>query len=359
MQYAAGLADYQVKRLDSVSGGGATLRSVTPSEWINNDPFAPGNTNTIDSVVKDYSGGYKVSSGTTLYATGGGHSAAANNGIYPYDFFGTSAPYGFRTPVGQSAVADVISSSTYADGSPPSIHSYDVCAVLGGYFYRERGSRYNDGGNPLFWRKPLAGGAWQSLASNPNVSDGYTNRGSLLPDESSGKLYSFVDNYDQGFFYRPATNNWSSGNPLGFSFGPGGSYPTSCRGPGNECVVLGGTLREKIVIDFSAETIATTDLTTSGSDSILNSGGLSVVYDPTRGHYWAWGGGDGSSGWSNIYEINRSTWAVTAHALTGDAIDVVTGLIGSWARFVFMDSYRLIGLFNTTTAGACVIKLPS
>jgi hypothetical protein len=52
-------------------------------------------------------------------------------------------------------------------------------------------------------------------------------------------------------------------------------------------------------------------------------------------------------------------WTVRAHSLSGSSITRKNGMIGSWGRFVLMDSWRAIGLIASETSPVFVIKLPA
>jgi hypothetical protein len=84
-----------------------------------------------------------------------------------------------------------------------------------------------------------------------------------------------------------------------------------------------------------------------------------VVYDPHRDVYWMFGGQDGSSGWSTIYEMNADgpSWHITAHQLSGDTIEAIQQK-GSYGRFVLMNQWRAIGLLGSHASPVYVIKLP-
>jgi hypothetical protein len=92
---------------------------------------------------------------------------------------------------------------------------------------------------------------------------------------------------------------------------------------------------------------------------MLNVNAPSCFYESTRDVYWLFGGPPGSGGWSNIYEMNASTFAITAHPLTGDAITRQSGMIGSYGRFVWMPTYSALGIIASVDTPAYVIRLPS
>lgn len=358
--YVSSLTAYQVLALNTTTGGFSTPTSVTPSggaqgNWISGDPAAGA----FSRWLSTWGGGGKGTSGTKLVAHQGGHNDSANNGVYIYDFAGSSAPAGFASPLVISAVSSVQDAEVYSDGFPTSVHPYDGEAVLNGVLYRFLGSRYAGGQSAgRNWKFDLSAGTWTQLAGNGGIDPYFTNRTLTIPDETTGKILVINQGYNVGWFYRTGANTWSGGSDMGFS---PGDYPIGIRGPGNEGLIIGsGSGGGRLVTaNFTSDTASSTSVTFSGSTTILASGGLSGVYDPTTDHYWVWGG-DSSAGYTTIYDIKRGTWVVTAHALTGDSISTALGSgYYSFGRYLFMNSDRVIGLVTNISAPAYVIKLPS
>ena len=106
-----------------------------------------------------------------------------------------------------------------------------------------------------------------------------------------------------------------------------------------------------IGINWSAETVTQTARSIQAFG-----GGASLVWDPTRSCYWCFGA---AANTGTLYQIDSSSFAVTAHALTGDVpLTPEAGGSGSYGRFVFLDSWRALGSVSSRTSPAFVIKLP-
>jgi hypothetical protein len=359
--YISSLADYQARALTSSfapSNGNATMTSVTPSEWLTSDP----GTLDLNGVIAAWSGGYKATTGTKMYLHGGGHSDSANNGTYVYDFAGTTVPTGWSV-VAQSTVANVIvASQTYADGRPTAIHTYDGSVMANnGFLYRFGGSGYDGSGggfagNSAF-KFNIATSTWTHLADLPGGGPFYKQ---TFYDSASGKILITHGVSFMYLFFRTADDTYST--PHDSSIAPLSSDATGCYDPTrSRGIHIGNSNNLLYTINWSAETVTTAALSASGSTSILDTHGLSCLYDAARDSYWIFGGRYDSAGWTNIYEMNASTLAVTAHALTGDSIQVDTGnfMAGSWGRFVWLSSYRAIGVVAHANSPAYVIKLPA
>ena len=89
--YISSMSDYGIRALTGTyapTNGNETMRSVKPADWL-----------TDDNIIAPWSGGPYAISGTKLFVHGGGHGDSANNGMYVYDFSGTSAPTGWTLTI--------------------------------------------------------------------------------------------------------------------------------------------------------------------------------------------------------------------------------------------------------------------
>lgn len=356
--YIDSLGDFEVAQLDGAlapTNGKVSMESVTPSEWLNNDPSSLG----LSAVIIAWSGGAKSTGGSTLFVHGGGHSDGANNGMYAYDFAGGAKPTGWQSPLVISPLSAVLSTSkTYSDGFPTSVHTYDgvVYANHNNTIYRFRGSIYGAGD--------------QTTASFKfNVA---TKTWTRLPDVPSNGGYAAVTFYDPvsrnifvsgiqdltGYFFRTSNDTWSSAKSFnGNGAGEAAAAWDPTRGRG--LLVADSARRALFTLNFSAETVSVSSITLSGATEVLKAG-VSVVYDPGRDVYWLFGGPGTSSGWNTIYEVPAGgPWNIVAHTLSGPAIQHENGMVGSYGRFVLMDQWRAIGIVGKTDAPAYVIKLPA
>lgn len=341
--YIADMSAYQVRSLTSSyapANGTSTLAALlTAAGWSSTD------------IVRPWSGGPKSTAGTKMYVHGGGHSDSDNNGIYSFDFNGTTAPIGWA--VENAGSAGVSSDFTVGTtGQPISCHTYDGMVDMGTNIYRLGGSMYPSGGfGAQFVRFNKAAKTWTRLPNWPGGSFA----GMVLCDPVSGKLIAmdrFVS-YTTYAFYREATNDWSSLKYVSDQWLSDGSVAWDPATNTGLMVANGngyGVNAFSIGIDWGAETITQTEQDIDGMSS-----GASIVWDPTREHYWCWGG-DGQN--STIYEINPTTFAATAHTL-GTSLSPESGDHGHFGRFVFMDAWRAIGLVSDRNDPAIIIRLPS
>jgi hypothetical protein len=357
--YISSMADFQVVQLDGAlapTNGNVSMKSVTPSEWQTNDPSSGG----LSAVIIPWSGGAKATGGSSLFVHGGGHSDGANNGLYIYDFSGTTKPTGWQTPLTISPISAIlVSNATYSDGLPTSVHTYDgaVWAKHNNTVYRFKGSIYGAGNQTnASFKFNMGTKTWTRLPDYP-TNDGFA--AVTFYDPVSGNIFVAPIDGTTGHFFRTSTDTWSGQKTLG---GSGvGEVAAAWDPTRNRGLVLGEETNRRVLfsLNFSSETASGTPITLTGATEVLRRG-ISVVYDPGRDSYWLFGGASGDPGWTTIYEIPAGgPWNIVAHPLTGAQIQRVTGMIGSYGRYVFMDQWRAIGVVASTTSPAFVIKLPA
>jgi hypothetical protein len=350
------MAAFQVRQLSGAlapTNGKGTLQSVTPAEWLNSDPGTNGG-----NIVDFWSGGIGDSATNKLYVVGGGHNNSANNGIYVFDFNGTTAPTGFSLLAGsQSTIANVSSPdsqthTSYGDGKAGSRHTYDGVVYVDDKVYLIGGSHYNSGYmGPLdTWR--FQNGSWTSRGNGPQSS---VERPSTVLDPVTKKVLVWCAGNTQYSFFNTITETWSAAKSLSASYATSDvtlGYDTA-RG---RVILFGSGLNGVWTVNFSTETI--TNISTHPVTSILSAEGITPLYDTARDVFWILGGrgSSGSSGYSTLYEMNASTFAITAHPLTGDAISVSSDNWGSFKRAVLLGG--AIGFVSSFNAPAYVIKLP-
>lgn len=354
--YITSMSDYQVRSLSGAyapSNGTSSMASITPQEWLDNDP----GTGDLGAVITHWNGGAK-GVGNRLFVHGGGHNGSANNGMYTFDFSGTSAPLGWETPLVISPVSAVINTSpTYADGKPTSTHTGDslVYAHHNNHIYRCGGAMFavNGGFTSACFKYNVATETWTRLPDYPQGGQGVL----TFYDPVSGNIFFKTISSTAGYFFRTDNDTWSESKPhsSGLGFYTVGTWDsTRKRG-----AALGGGNNRVFDIDFQSETVSDSPISASGATTILDVPAISAVYDPQLDVYWMFGGDDGSPGWSTIYSMNADgpPWTVTAHKLSGDSIEVIEQW-GSYGRFILMDKWRAIGLLGSHTSSVYVIKLP-
>lgn len=356
--YIESVPEYEVRSMSgsyAPDNGNLSMASVTPGEWLTNDPSTIG----LNAVIIAWSGGAK-GTGSKLFVHGGGHSDSANNGLYIYDFSGDDHPTGWLDPLVISGLSDVrANSATYSDGKPTAVHTYDgmVNASHNNHLYRFGGSQYDNGfmTNAAF-KFNVATNEWTQIPDYPSQSGG----AKTFYDPDTGNIFVTINNSLEGFFYRTDSDTWSGRKDYGgdgFPFNSGAARDTS-RSRG---ILVGDGETSLVTINFSAETISVSSFNPTDHSEIFSRGGISAVYDSFRDVYWIFGGDTNSPGWTSIYEMSASgdPWTVIRHSLAGDTIQRASSMHGSWGRYVFMSQWRAIGLVASDTSAAYVIKLPS
>lgn len=341
--YIGSMVPFQVRSLSgsfAPSNGTSTLRSVLPPMWAGND-----------DIMRPWSGGAKSTSGSKLFVHGGGHADSSNNSLTSFDFAGDSRPTGWLLEnSGQTGVSsDFAVGST---GAPISVHTYDGMVDMGPALYRFGGSSYPSGGFTVqALRYNKAASTWTRLPDWP----GRQFAGMALADVATGKIL-LMDrwvSFNTYSFFRVGSNSWSALRSVSAQWNSDG---VSAYDPvTNTGLTIGnngyGANAFSIGINWSAETVTQTARSIQAFG-----GGASLVWDPTRSCYWCFGA---AANTGTLYQIDSSSFAVTAHALTGDVpLTPEAGGSGSYGRFVFLDSWRAIGSVSSRTSPAFVIKLP-
>lgn len=355
-EYIATMSEFEVRALSGTYAplnGNVSIDSVTPGEWLTNDPGVVG----LAGIIVAWSGGAKGVSGSKLFVHGGGHNDSANNGLYIFDFSGTNKPTGWTVP-SISTVSSVRIGGTYADGNPAAAHTYDgmVYAHHNDHVYRFAGAIWNPSGasTRVAWKYSVATNNWTMLPEQP----GQVNTVGAIYDSNSGKIAVSFGGQFQAAFFRTSDETWSSLKSTGSGFWGGdatGAYdPTRRRG-----IQVGSGESRLIDFNWAAETLSVRDLSATGETELLSIGAPSAVYDAARDSFWIFGGPSNSPGWQNIYEMNASTFEIQRWPLSGNPILAQAGSHGSYGRYVFMPEWRAIGIVASHSSPAYVIRLPA
>jgi hypothetical protein len=314
--------------------------------------------------MTSWCGGAKPITGTKMFVAGGGHTDGANNGMYQFEFAGTTRPTGWTllkiSPT--SAVVNGLRVS-YSDGLPSASHTADSTCMIGNVLYRlsEIPFNSNGGGDGLCYKFNLTTNTWTRLnATTPGSF------GSVYPSPDGTKILYIdsISNFISYYFYRVATDTFSaqksvrSGWPSSatVAYKPltstTGLYLTA--GTGSQSGAFSGT------VDWTAETLTQTAQPTVTAAAAYGYN-PSIVYDAASDSFWMWGAGQGAAS-NQLSQINASTFAVTERRLTmADGASLPTydePYNGSFGRFVLMGSYRAIGYVTRTGGPAYVMRLP-
>lgn len=365
------MSSYQVVSLASTANGFTTVNSVVPSEWsteIANVQAYSGVS--IDGpytgIINGWCGGGKPTEGTKLYLHGGGHQSTGNNGMYVFDFSGTTQPTGWSCPKisPRSAVVDGsyanANGGVYSDGLPSSTHSVDTACFINGAYYKFGGFIWTSQGGQVGswgWKYDPVTNAWTKLAQMP-----WSAAGMVFGDATQNKIF-VQDNYDGSAgspnfkyaFYRVGANTFSASKNA--SFAAPLYWSTAYDPTRSRCLGFGVGDARFGTVDWTNETITWgSSLSVTGSTARSRQGPF-LFYDQTADCYWAFGGGS----YSTIEQINASTGALIAsNTLTGASIPLMTNFRGDWGRAVLLKwgSTRAIGFCTTNSNPAMVVKLP-
>src|SRR5690606_38233421 len=198
-------------QITSATNGATTIAEAIAAlgdpldDWLTDDP---GNVD-LGAVITAWSGGAKAVRGTDLILNGGGHNDSANNGVYIFDFAGTSEPTGWRVR-GLSEISDVQVADTYADGGCRAAHTYDGLWVHNGYLYRAMGAPWSPsgGGTDAVCKLNLATGAWTQLTDFPGGS--VIQVGSIFDPETGKALVGGGALGGSVRFFDPSDDSWSA-----------------------------------------------------------------------------------------------------------------------------------------------------
>jgi hypothetical protein len=358
------MSPYTVRNLTGAyvpTNGKVSMTDVTPSEWLTSDPSGG-----FANVIIAWSGGAVATTGTRLFVHGGGHTDSGNNGVYVFDYSGTSLPTGWSLPsistVATMSPIPAFPIPFYPDNRPPSVHTYNgmIYAAWNNTLYRFGGAPFaqNSGSNAWSYKFNLTTNTWTRLTDFPGSGPLVGN--TVIADAATQKFLVAYAGTKSVAYYRTANDTWSAASQASGSGWFGGyscfAYDAT-RGRG---VIVGDGQSHLVTgINFTTEAVPTVNaLSASGDTTMLSVSGASCVYDAARDVYWLLGGAAGSAGWTTLYEMNAATLAITAHTLTGDAIARQAGMLGSYGRVVLLDAYRALGIVGAVGAPASVIKLP-
>jgi hypothetical protein len=353
-EYIASMSAFQVRQMTgpfAPTNGFATIASVTPDEWLKSDPG-----NGLPYVIDAWCGGGK-GKGTKLVVHGGGHNNSANNGVYIFEFSGTSRPTGWTLPSisSVSAVQQGSVSNSYRDGRPVSTHTNSGMVSTGKALYRFLGAHWNSSGGftAACWKYSYASNAWTYLGNY----GGKLNQPLCVFDESANKILITTDTYDTYQILDCATDRLSAVKSHNFDVGYGSTlvYDSLRRR-----VIEIGPNRRVWTMDWNSETLSGGTYTPTGAIAGANLTAACSLYDESKDVFWIFGGRLGDPGYSTIYEMNARTFAVTAHPLSQSiAISISPDYQGAWDRYIWMHEWRAIGFVSNVGVAPVVIKVPA
>lgn len=358
--YISSMTPFQVRNLSgsyAPTNGSTSLMSVMPPQWT-----AMGGPGT--NIFNPWSGGGKSITGTKMYAHGGGHNDGANNGVYSFDFNGTTRPIGWAVEnAGQVGVAvDTSYPAVGETGVPFAVHTYDGMCDMGPSLYRFGGSAYGTPSAPpgasggftvISERYDKATSIWTRL---PNWGASHSIAGMSLANPAVNKclvMNRWIGYFEYGF-YRAASNTWSGIGNVPAQWVTDGS--AAFNPATNTALAVGGNNESGVFAQSFAIDWVNEMLSAQTARAVNIGMNVALIWDPTRSVYWCWGI---RAYPTTLFEINPSNWSTTPHTLTGDVpFTWDSDYAGTLSRWVFMDSWRAIGSATHINAPAFVIRLP-
>ncbi len=354
--YIASMSAYDVRAMSGTyapTNGSSSINSVTPSEWLTNDPAA----NDL-GVVTPWCGAMKVLNGgtTKLFIHGGGHNDSANNGIYIFDYAGTTQPTGWSVKQLSAVSAVVSGGGNYSDGRPTSVHSYDgqvyashnnCCYRFGGAYYGAASAR-----SGFAWKYNVAADTWQQI----NMPIGMY--GTCIYDPITRKIMvgdgSDFSQAQSVYFFNCDNNTFSAAKSIS-PFYLGNDAYMAWDSSRNRAIVHGDSVTSPVAIsvNFANETVSASSFTMSSLTT-----GRAFFYDAARDVFWVFGN-FGSSSITTITEVNASNGSTIATHSLSASIPVEAQHNGMFNRFSFFPEWRAIGTVASRATAAYVIKLPS
>lgn len=367
-QYMSGMSAFEVRDLNTVSGGSTTMFAMLPSEWQQT-----GQPNGADNVFTAWSGGAADAAGLRLFVHGGGHGDSSNNGLYVYDFNGDSSPAGWKLAGNSlsSLSAVVPSTNTYSDGKPTAIHSYNGLWYDPNLnrFYRCGGSGFGPGGagiSACFYYS-FTTASWVSFLTDSRVG---ATLGSSLVGSPDGSAILYLSSTGLPLFI--STSNaavTAYGSPMSGSEENGFATAMDTTRSNVRTGVCryvsfyhdpSGPRAKLITVDWPGNTFTVTTQPLTGTYAAeLNASGPCVVYDQTRDSFWVFANSNDTSdeAISYLYEVNAASFSVSRNTLSRP-IQTSTSNRGGFNRHIWFQNWRIIGTVHAHNLPMSLIKLP-
>jgi len=384
--WASGLSDFSVRSMTGTAfgpvNGKETLLDVLPEGW--RDPFSvSGGGQGASQIISAWSGGKGDSESGRLFVQGGGHGDSANNGIYVFSFGTGDRPIGWSLagapyPSDECSLSNsssVISSqTTYLDGKPTSVHTYDQTWFdsARNRLYRIGGGAYKSGSSctaGYFWDFNANRG-WAKYVDGLSPGGVYY-AGSLIGSQD-GQLQFFLC-YGASFFIDCSTGERTAVAQLGI---PSATVePVSAFDSKNQRWISMASYGSvpwvyTYSIDWSKKALnSVVDRSSSGSLPEFfktNKSSGSLVYDQKLHRFWYFGFKSATQmpGLMSavVLEIDPDTFSIVQHELTaepGSSLPSVNkGSQGSFNRHVWFPKYRVFATVQSYNSAVSVVKLP-
>ena len=330
------------------------IRSVVPNPlpaglFANEGPGA---------VVWSWSGGLYDSKRDRLVVWGGGHGAYAGNEIYAFDINALSWT---RVTDPSSLTGFTNGMTTYADGRPVSVHTYDqlIYDPSVDRMFAFGGSRYSSGSaTDAAFTFNFDTKLWTQVASIPGDPYSETNGYSLTSAYDPVTKLVYIGGLWSLTTYNVATNTWKllSKNYGGWEL-PNG-LTAALDSKRRQYVQIGRGYA--FIWDISVTAPQRVNLVTSGAKEIEQCDAPGLEYDPVSDRVVGWCAG------SDVYTLNMDTkvWSkitATNSVTPGDPryVDPVYGLQyhGTFGRFRYVPSKNIFIVVTDIDRDVFVYKL--
>ena len=355
------------------TNGFTSLHDTLPAEWRG------GNNSAINgeaAILTAWSGGRSDVAGKRLFVHGGGHSDSGNNGLYIYDFNGSTKPTGWTiAPNSLSALNQVVFNNIYGDNRPNSVHTYDQMHYDPALnrLYRFGGTTWSqNGGSDFAYYYDLNANKWSCDLSGSKFGTSYVSSklgGTVIGKADGTKLLWMDGDYpDGGMFY--TSDGTATATELNFHRNSNGSGMVAVNIGGDNWLTLstegGAAYVYTHVINWAGYSVASTQRTHPSQAAYIygnQSSAGSLVYDVALNCVWIFGltrhctTGTLST---QILKLSLADYSVTAYTMTGDPILIspAASSAGSYNRHIWFPQWRVIGTVQSHNAPMSIIKLP-
>lgn len=357
----------------TVANGNDSLIDAMPAEWKTTGPTeATSGTVGQDgrAIVNPWSGGTYDYDDRQYYFTGGGHGDSANNGIYRYDFTGTTMPAGWVLEDISAVSSTLVDTNSYGDGRATSVHSYTGLVFKApDWLYRFAGSPFGAGSCSTSWMRYNV----TTKAYDFNVDGTITN----VPWCGHAAFYDdvadkFVDwNIGSGaysvFDVASDTIVTKDGSITTLSAGSG-SVTMAYDPTRNKALALGELAGDVYELTWTAasNSLSVAQVTPLGDTAdITTAYAPAVVYDPDRDVYWAMDiSSETPANQDFLWEIDPATHTFTKHTLVSNPIDKTHGTEldkqprGGYGKLIVLKGWDALAMFNKVGGPMYVIRKP-
>jgi hypothetical protein len=338
------------------------LQGVAINQWVeipnssmSMAPVGMAAAGTAPSSRMDAWNGYALK-GTDAYSVRqGGHGDYYGNEVLRFNAASNTPGW---TMIKTSSPESVVTndSSRYTDGSPAAVHGYHSQRYV-----PQRNWVFSVGSTAisrLGGTKPdcvvydIASNTYLPQGTVPDMPAMILAEQGIWDDPATGDIYhtaGYVINR-----WNQATNRWSphiADVPTFYGFASVCCTDTTRR----RALLLAGDPAARVPQLFTFSTQSAQSISPTGDTSIVNSTGhYGMVFCPTTDRFYAMTGGAGSTG---LYEINPTTWVISAKTTTGGNAMPAAASTGVFTRFLYVAQLGGVLYFPQYSANAWFLRL--